>query len=293
MTTPAGPAASDDEAAGAGVPVCYRHADRETYVRCSRCERSICPDCMRDAAVGFQCPECVAEGSRSVRQPRTTFGGRVSGDVGKVTTVLIAINVVMFVLQSVAPVVETRLFMLPAFPGGPGFEGVAGGEYYRLLTAAFLHGGALHLLFNMLALFAVGPQLEQLLGRARFLALYLLSALGGSVLFYVLADPAARSVGASGAVFGLFGALVVVSKRLKYDVQPIVTIIGFNLLITFLFANFIDWRGHVGGLVTGTLLAAAFAFAPPALRRLVSIAVPAAMALLFAALVVARTAALS
>ncbi len=293
MTTPAGPAASDDETAGASVPVCYRHRDRETYVRCSRCERSICPDCMRDAAVGFQCPECVAEGHRSVRQPRTTFGGRVSGDVGKVTTVLIALNVAMFVLQTLIPAVESRLFLLPAYPGWPGFEGVAGGEYYRLLTAAFLHGGALHLLFNMLALFAVGPQLEQLLGRARYLALYLLSALGGSVLFYLLADPLARSVGASGAVFGLFGALVVVSKRLNYNVQPILMIVGFNLVITFVFSSFIDWRGHVGGLVTGTLLAAAFAFDPPRLRRAVGILVPGAVGLAFAVLVAIRTAALS
>lgn len=261
MTTPGsqGPLTPDEGQSGASVPVCYRHPDRETYVRCARCDRPICPDCMRNASVGFQCPECVAEGNRSVRPARTIYGGRVSQNTGAVTMTLIGICVVAYLAQLAVPGFERDFFNLGI--------AVADGEYYRLLTAAFLHGGTLHLLFNMLALYLLGPALEAALGRVRFLALYLLSALGGSITSYALASPLQPSLGASGAIFGLFGAMLIVSRRLRADVAGIAVVLGINLVLSFTIPN-IDWRAHIGGLVVGAIIAAGFAYAPRARRDL-------------------------
>ncbi len=293
MTVPAGPTAPDDGAASAAVPRCYRHSDRETYVRCSRCDRPICPDCMLSAAVGFQCPECVAAGNRKVRTPRTALGGRVSRDVGRVTLLLIGLNVAVFLVElasaSLHARIESRFAMLP---GLPGLGGVADGQYYRLLTAAFLHDGVLHIGLNMYVLYVVGPTLEGILGRGRFLALYLVAALGGSTLSYLTAPISQGSVGASGAIFGLFGALLIVSRRLDYDIRPIAIFVGLNLLITFVVPN-IDWRGHIGGLVTGLVLGAAFGYAPKAARVLVGAAAPLAVFVVLAVAVAARTASLT
>jgi membrane associated rhomboid family serine protease len=214
---------------------------------------------MRNASVGFQCPECVAEGNRSVRSARTIFGGRVNQSTGTVTMILIGICVVVFIAQLAVPGFERDFYNLGI--------AVADGEYYRLLTAAFLHGGTLHLLFNMLALYLLGPTLEAALGRTRFLALYLLSALGGSVTSYVLASPLQPSLGASGAIFGLFGAMLVISRRLRADVAGIAVVLAINLVLSFTIPN-IDWRAHLGGLVVGAIIAAGFAYAPRARRDL-------------------------
>lgn len=253
----------------AAPPTCYRHPDRETWVRCTRCDRPICPDCMRPAAVGFQCPDDVAAGAKTVRAPRTVFGGRVSGDTSRVSIALIAINVVVFVAG--LAVGERSLQESYGNVPGPvllpdGVGGVAVGEYYRLLTAAFLHAGIFHLAMNMFALATLGPVLESALGRVRFLALYLLSALGGSVLSFVLSSPGQLGVGASGAIFGLFGAYYVVVRRLGGETRSIVTLLVINLVITFTIP-IIDWRAHLGGLVTGAIVAAALAYTPKGPRR--------------------------
>ena len=249
------------------MPVCYRHTDRETYVRCNRCERPICPDCMRSASVGFQCPSCVAEGAKTVRQPRTVLGGRVAVDAGRVTMALIGLNVAVFVIGLGVQDLDLRFANL-AQAVGPDFTpiGVATGQYYRLLTAAFLHANVFHILMNMLALAQIGPVLEHALGRARYLALYLLSALGGSVAGYLFANPAQPSVGASGAIFGLFGAYYVVVRRLGGETGPIAVLLVINLAITFSVPS-IDWRAHLGGLVTGAALAAVYAYAPRGPRQ--------------------------
>lgn len=239
------------------VPTCYRHPHRETYVRCTRCERPICPDCMHSASVGFQCPDCVREGSRSQRPLRTALGGRMRGDSALVTRTLIVINVVMFLLQKAVPGLQSRLLL--------DVGAVASGEYYRLVTAAFLHGGVLHIFFNMYLLLLIGSQLEAALGRWRFTTLYLVSALGGSAASYLFNPVGYSALGASGAVFGLFGALFVVSRRLGADVRGITWLIALNLVIGFVLPN-IDWRAHVGGLLTGAVLAAAYAYAPRSLR---------------------------
>ena len=187
---------------------------------------------MRSASVGHHCPTCVAEGSASVRQARTTFGGRVAADTSRVSMTIVAVNVVVFVLGLAVGQgeLQSRFGQIAGVPGG---FGVADGEYYRLLTAAFLHAGVFHVLMNMFALAQLGPVLEAALGRLRFTVLYVLSALGGSVLSYLLSDPFQLGVGASGAIFGLFGAYYVVVRRLGGETRSIVTLLAINLVITF------------------------------------------------------------
>ena len=253
------------------IPVCYRHPDRETYIRCARCERPICPDCMQSASVGFQCPECVRAGSKGVREARTVFGGRVTGDSGYVTRVLIAINVIAFLAQQGSNAFTDRFLLLGlARTGSSGgdLSGVAAGEGYRLLTAAFLHGGLLHLAGNMYLLWLVGPQLEGRLGRLRFTGLYLVSALGGSVASYAFSAPNVGGYGASGAVFGLLGAALVIGRRLGWDTGPLLLLIAFNVVLGFTIAN-VDWRAHFGGLAVGAALGALFAYGPAVRRGLV------------------------
>jgi membrane associated rhomboid family serine protease len=304
VSTPSdpGPRASgrpDGVAPGAGgdeVPTCYRHPGRETYVSCVRCERYACPDCMRAASVGQQCVECVGEGARSTRQARTTFGGRpVTGAL--VTWTLLAINVAVFLVAWVRPGIINDLAMFGYAQytiSGP-FHGVAAGEWYRLITSAFvvpqagLNGlGFMDILFNMWALVFVGPALEGLLGRVRFLAVYLLSAVGGSVMYYYLVSPVQLAAGASGAIFGLFGAWFVVSRRLRLDTRGIVVLIAINLALGFFFHSFIAWQAHIGGLLTGALLTAAYAYAPQRNRAAFQIAATVLVVVIIAVAVAVR-----
>jgi membrane associated rhomboid family serine protease len=267
------------------TPTCYRHPDRATYIRCTRCNRPICPECMHDAAVGHQCDDCVREGAKTVRQPKTTFGGREYGAKPVITYALIAINVVMFLLESVWPGLKSELVLFaPA---------VADGDLYRLVTSAFMHYGVAHLLFNMYALWVIGPPLEKWLGGLRFTALYALSALGGSVLVYLLSSLGAATAGASGAVFGLFGASFVVGKRLNLDTRWVIGLIAINLAFTFVIpllgGQQISWQGHIGGLVTGAAITAAYAYAPRERRTLIQVSATVGLIVLFAALIWWRT----
>jgi membrane associated rhomboid family serine protease len=252
------------------IPTCFRHPGRETYVSCVRCGRHACPDCMRSASVGQQCVECVGEGARTTRQATTAFGGRPAA-TAVMTWSLVAINVAIFLVTWVRPSIVNNLEMLgyASYTSGGAAHGVAAGEWYRLITSAFLAPatglsglGFVDILFNMWALIFVGPSLEGLLGRARFLAVYLVSAVGGGVMYYFLAPPDEAAVGASGAIFGLFGAWFVVSRRLRLDTRGIVMLIAINLALSFFFHNIIAWQDHIGGLLTGALLTAAYAYAP-------------------------------
>lgn len=148
-----------------------------------------------------------------------------------------------------------------AFAPGHGEVGIATGEYYRLITAAFLHGSITHILVNMLSLWIIGPPVEALLGRSRFLSLYLLGAVAGTSVSYMFGAPNVVSVGASGAIFAVFGALIAVSRRLGQSLGPYVAMLAINAAIGFLYPG-IDWRAHVGGLVAGLALGAAAAYAP-------------------------------
>jgi len=248
---------------------------------------------MIPASVGFQCPECVREGNKNVRQARTVFGGRVTDDPGWVTKALIAVSVVAFVLQQSVSGFTTRFFDI-----GLAFDpvrnqaiGVADGEYYRLLTSAFLHENVVHIALNMYALYLFGPPVEAALGRARFLALYLLSAVGGSALSYAFARPFQPSLGASGAVFGLLGAFLVVNRKLGRDTSSVMVLLAINFVFGLLVPR-IDWRAHLGGLVVGALCAV-IAYAPASRRTAVQIGGLVAVAVLVVAVVIWRTVALT
>ena len=248
------------------MPVCYRHPQKETWIRCQRCERPICPDCMRDASVGFQCPECVKEGARATRQGKAVYGGkRLTGNPMATTLALIAVNVVVFLAISAggAQVLDT-LALLPqsSTRGTQPVTGVSGGAVWQVLTSAFSHEALLHLSFNMLALYFLGPMLEQVLGRVRFLAVYFVSAFTASAAVMLLSNPNGQTLGASGAIFGLMGALVVVAFKVGADLRQILFWLGLNLVFTFYNTGSISWQGHLGGLLGGALTAAIIVYAP-------------------------------
>ncbi len=289
MATPPGPEPST------AVPTCYRHPDRETYVSCSRCGRPACPDCLRAAPVGQHCVECVREGSQATRQASGRFGGRVPTSGPVVTWTLIGLNLAVYLIELAYPraIDSGSLVGGAGYPAIHAFVGVAFCDWYRLLSSAFLHEppgnglGLAHIAFNMWALWIVGPALEQNLGRLRYLAVYLISALGGSALFYLIVAPDQPAIGASGAIFGLFGAWFVIAKRLRVDSRQVVMLIVLNLFLGFVIPN-VGWQAHVGGLVTGAALTAAYAYAPRRNRTLVQVSATVAMLALVVALVVIR-----
>jgi membrane associated rhomboid family serine protease len=275
-------------------PACYRHPGRETYVSCVRCGRYACPDCLRSAAVGQQCVECVRGSNRTSRPARTVFGGRPSR-TAMVTWTLIGINVVLYLVQSVHSSLASDWELLGyASPSGyPPYQGIAAGQWYRLLTSAFLPGtgglGFADILFNMWALAFVGPGLEQLLGRGRFLAVYLLSAIGGGVMFYWIVPQNQPALGASGAIFGLFAAWFVVSRRLRLDTRGIVLLIAVNLAFGFIDSN-IAWQDHLGGLIVGAAITAAYAYAPRKGRFAIQLGASVAVVVILVIAVIIRTA---
>lgn len=246
-----------------GQPVCPRHPDRVSYVRCKRCDRPACPECQRPTDVGVLCVDCerdIARQQASAR-PRTAMGGRMGKRIPVVTYTLIALCVLAYLGQMVAPHIVEQLGIFAPFR--------ALAMPWTFLSAGFLHGGIMHLALNMYALWAVGQYLEQTLGHVRYAAVYLVSVLGGHTAVYLLADPMGQSwvtgtVGASGGVFGLFAAMFIVNRRLGGQTAQILVLIALNLVITFTFPN-ISWQGHLGGLVFGALVTAGmFALRPKA-----------------------------
>ena len=215
---------------------------------------------MTAAPVGQQCPDCVAAGAAQVRDSRTVFGGRLTSS-STVTIVLIGICTVIFAVEFLVGVdaVARDWGLLPGYVA-------VNSEWYRLLTSAFLHGSLLHLGFNMYVLYVLGPPLERMLGHARFLALYLIAGLGGAVASFAFSSINTVSVGASGAIFGLMGALVVAGRHMRADITQVLVLIGINVVIGFI-APGIDWRAHLGGLVTGAAVAWVFSKAPKGNRQ--------------------------
>ncbi|AKN69151.1 MULTISPECIES: rhomboid family intramembrane serine protease [Streptomyces] len=293
-------AAGSAQDAARSVPVCYRHPDRETGVRCTRCERPICPDCMVSASVGFQCPDCVRGGSGtghapSASRPRTIAGGTVTADPRLLTKILIGINLAVFVAIKADTSLLDDLVLYGAWPPKP-FEptsGVAGGEWYRFVSSMFAHEEYWHIGFNMLSLWWIGGPLEAALGRIRYLAVYLVSGLAGGALTYLLTSPTTASLGASGAIFGLFGATAVLMRRLNYDMRPVLALLVINLIITFNPAMSISWQAHIGGLVAGVVTGYAMVHAPREKRSLVQYGTCAVVLVLAFALVLVRTAQLT
>ena len=296
-----------------GVPTCYRHPDRETWIRCQRCEKPICPDCMREAAVGFQCPSCVAEGRKSVRQATGAYGGVINRKPGAVTSVLLGIIVVVWIAVTASGGNDSVLVEWFAMRVGgwcgvlsqPGlgypdvgagwtcstipdtrwYPGVADGGVWRLLTHAFMHIEPWHVAMNALALWQFGPQLERLFGTVRFLALYLLSAVAGGVAILWLGD---QAVGASGALFGLLAAQLVVARKVNADTSTLASTLVLGVIISVLPG--ISWQGHLGGFIGGGVVAAVLAYAPKERRNLVQAGGLAVVALALVGLTVLRMA---
>jgi membrane associated rhomboid family serine protease len=239
---------------------------------------------MEPASVGFQCPSCIKEGAATVRQPKAAYGGSVRA-TPVVTYGLIGLNALMFLLTTATGTGLTfggnpsslfrALALSPTYHCSSVAEGlcigtspgVAQGEYYRLLTSMFLHFGIIHIALNMYLLFLLGPALERAFGSLRFAGLYLVSGLSGAALSYALGPVNEQAAGASGAVFGLFGAFFVLQRRRGGDVTQITTTIVINLVLSFAASSYIDWRGHVGGLVGGAAVGAAIVYAPSGPRR--------------------------
>lgn len=259
-------------APGEVVPRCYRHPHREALIRCTRCDRPICPDCMRPASVGFHCPDDVDRGARTTRAPRTSVGATLLQRPPYVTGTVIALNVAAYVVTGLAPGASLRDPTTPRSVHALFYRWQLQpyaihhlDRYYELITSAFLHVSLLHIASNMVTLAFIGPALERLLGWWRFSALYLLSALGGSAAIYAFGSALGTTVGASGAIFGLFGACIVLVRRLGLDAQWLIGLVVLNFVLTFSIQN-ISRLGHVGGFVTGIL--AALAIAGPPARRL-------------------------
>ena len=235
-------------------PPCYRHPEKAASVLCAHCDRPLCTDCMIQAPVGWQCPPCTSEGAKRSRQvPAFTHTGRGrTGVVGStnptpVVLVIIAVNVVVFFLEGFG----TNNRVIDRYGLWP--DGVHSlHQYYRAFTAMWLHASFEHILFNMITLLIVGPALEVLLGKLRFITLYLLAGLGGSVGSYLLGPHNELGIGASGAIMGVLGAYIVVGVRRRLPVQPVAILLVLNLVIGF-WGN-TDWRAHFGGLVVGGLL---------------------------------------
>ena len=276
------------------MPVCYRHPGREAHIRCQRCDRPICPDCMRNASVGFQCPECVAEGRRTTRQVKRFTGARVGFRAAPVTYTLIAINVVVWALINLTGGYSSKLLELFALRrvgtcgldlnridptvgsaaecaqryGGTAhwMAGAGDGAPWQLFTTMFTHVEVWHVGVNMFSLYILGMQLEPILGRARFLALYLISGLAGSALIFWAAGPQEFTVGASTALFGLMGAFAVFLLRARASLQPLLWTLVINFGITFAVPG-ISWQGHVGGFVGGVAVGTVIVYSGGRQRR--------------------------
>lgn len=265
------------------LPVCPRHPDRPSFIRCQRCGQPTCTECQRPAAVGIHCVDCVAGrtsagavgGARpdswgqrpdagpviSARAARPVRRSRPGGQPW-VTWTMIGLCVLVYALQWITS--GQSMGVTEQFYYAGLHTSAVEMQPYRMLTSAFLHslGNPLHIVLNLYTLWLMGRMLEPLLGWARFLALYLVSALGGSVAVLLLSHPYIPVVGASGAVYGLFAALFIVTRQSGGNVTGIAALIGINLVISFVPGANISWQGHVGGLVAGAACALAMAYLP-------------------------------
>ncbi|MGA1836720.1 rhomboid family intramembrane serine protease [Herbiconiux sp. 11R-BC] len=238
---------------------CYRHPGRQSFVLCQRCGRTICPECQVQAAVGVHCVECARQDRREaprVNRGRPAFLRNLTGaDAPVMTYLIIAICLVVFLLQSIPGLNVTR-----AIQFAPAYVLPSSGaplEPWRMITAVFAHASILHVLLNMYTLFIFGSALERMLGKWRYLALFLLSGLGGSVAVVLFTGPFTAVVGASGAIFGLMGAFFVINRHLGGSSVQLIVLVVINLAYGF-FVPGISWQAHVGGLVVGLLVALIF-----------------------------------
>ncbi|QRP46005.1 rhomboid family intramembrane serine protease [Amycolatopsis sp. FDAARGOS 1241] len=257
----------------AALPGCWWHPNRPTGLSCARCGRPACPECLREAPVGFQCTDCVHSGTQQQRQQhrqyqnsglgqRTIAGARLSKSF-VVTSTLLTINVVFFLIT----VLQTKSIWdngnapLEQLGWLQPYATLGGGEWWRIFTSGFVHFGIIHIAANMFSLWMIGRALEQVFGKTRFLALYFVSVFGASTAVLLFDNPGQISGGASGAIFGLLGCYAVIVVKLKLNPTGLLVTLAINAYITFSIPG-ISILAHVGGLITGALVAVAILYAP-------------------------------
>jgi membrane associated rhomboid family serine protease len=234
---------------------CYEHPDRLASAICRSCNRPICTVCMVQAPVGWQCHQCVRRNARRSPVVRYQPGAAALPRLSQtpLTTALIVVNVVLFVAASASDSLTQNSWVYPVLMQH-------GGQWYRLFSSFFVTNSYLDVALNMWCLFIIGRLVEPVLGKWRYLALYLLSGLGGSVAYYLLGNPLQPAAGASGAIFGLFGAYFILARRASANTSGILALIGINLAFSFIIPN-VAWQAHVGGLVAGLAIAGGFGLA--------------------------------
>jgi membrane associated rhomboid family serine protease len=246
---------------GARANYCYRHPDRESYVLCQRCGRTICGECQTPGAVGVVCPECMAQQRASHPRTKPAWLTRLTGqDAPVVTYAIIGVCVLVFIVQTVGDLLGLRVTNALQYAGAYSYPASVSGAFepWRMFTSIFAHANILHLLLNMYTLFIFGSALEPMLGRARYLALFLISGFAGSLGVLLIAQPVVPVVGASGAIFGLFGAYFIIQRRLGGNATQMLVLLAINLGIGFLPQFHIAWQAHVGGLIGGLLVGLIF-----------------------------------
>ena len=233
-----------------GANSCYRHPGRQSFILCQRCGRTICPECQTQGAVGVICPECMNEQRKNAPRTKPAILTRLTGQ-GKpaVTYAIIGVTLFVYVLQFLFGSQITNLLLYAGAYSYPG-----GFQPWRMLTTSLVHGSIFHVLLNMYTLWIFGQILEPMLGRWRFLALYVLSGLAGSLGVLFLSNPGQGVVGASGAIFGLMGAFLVIQRRLGGNATQLLILVGINLVIGFLPGLNVSWQAHVGGLIGGAII---------------------------------------
>ena len=237
-----------------GANSCYRHPGRQSFILCQRCGRTICPECQTQGAVGVICSECMKEQRKNAPRTKPAILTRLTGE-GKptVTYLIIGITLVVYALQFVFGRQITELMLYAGVYSYPGSF-----QPWRMLTSVLVHGSIFHVLLNMYTLWIFGQTLEPMLGRWRFLTLYVLSGLAGSLGVLFLSNPGVGVVGASGAIFGLMGAFLVIQRRLGGNATQLLVLVGINLVIGFLPGLNVSWQAHVGGLIGGAVLGLIF-----------------------------------
>ena len=268
---------------------CYRHPDRQSFVLCQRCMRTICPECQTQAPVGVICPECMKDMRKAQtpaqRKATRRWGGSIAASGRPIVTyVIIAVTAAVSLLQMI-PGIGTAIGNELLFAAAYLYPDLSGASFepWRMLTVLLVHGGFIHLGLNMLALWMLGQSLEPMLGRGRFLALYLISGFGGSVAVALLA-PNSPTVGASGAIFGLMAALLIIGRHIGANVTGILVILGINFAFG-LFVGGISWQAHLGGAIVGAAVAFIYTRTRKREQRTAQISILVALVLVLIAIV--------
>ena len=235
----------------AGAPTCYRHPEIVAYVTCQRCDRHVCPTCQTPAAVGVICPECFAADRQTAPRPRPSANLRARLGGTPATLSIIALTGIVYLLQLIPAFAVTEAFLFAGAYAMPGYF-----EPWRMFTTALVHstGMIFHVLLNMYTLWIFGRLLEPFIGTGRFVVLYVLSAFAGSVGVLWLTDPFTPVIGASGAIFGVIGAFIVIHRSLGGSAPQLYLLLGLNLVIGFLPGMSISWQAHLGGLAAGAAI---------------------------------------